>query len=404
MMDVLMIAHFSDDFDRKGNNRFNYIAGLLQKEQVHVELVTSDFSHSRKAKRGIAYMGDSYKTTSITEPGYTKNVSIRRFFSHYMMGKHLKEYLSQRKKPDVIYCAVPSLDVAYVSAVYAQENTIKLIIDIQDLWPEAFKMVFNIPLMSDCLFYPMKKKADFIYSSADVIIAVSDTYRERALEVNHKGGEAYSVYLGTDLDGFDQMADQKENYDKPDHEIWLAYVGTLGHSYDLTSVIDALSILNSQGISSLKLVVMGDGPLKNKFATYAESKEINAQFWGRMDYGEMVSLLRQCDIAVNPISKGAAQSIINKHADYAAAGLPVVNTQECIEYRNLVVEYEMGFNCKNGDAEDLAEKILFLYGNKDARIEMGKNSRRLAEEKFDRGTTYQQIIQCILEEAASTNP
>ena len=44
----------------------------------------------------------------------------------------------------------------------------------------------------------------------------------------------------------------------------------------------------------------------------------------------MVGMLGVCDIAVNSISKGAAQSIINKHGDYAAAGLPVVNTQESL--------------------------------------------------------------------------
>ena len=40
-----------------------------------------------------------------------------------------------------------------------------------------------------------------------------------------------------------------------------------------------------------------------------------------MSYEDMVQTLVQCDIAVNPIIKGAAQSIINKVGDYAAAGL-----------------------------------------------------------------------------------
>ncbi len=36
---------------------------------------------------------------------------------------------------------MPSLDVAKVAAKYAKENNIRFIIDIQDLWPEAFRMV-----------------------------------------------------------------------------------------------------------------------------------------------------------------------------------------------------------------------------------------------------------------------
>lgn len=57
-------------------------------------------------------------------------------------------------------------------------------IDIQDIWPEAFKMVFNVPIISDLIFYPMKKMADYIYSRADSIVAVSDTYADRASTVN----------------------------------------------------------------------------------------------------------------------------------------------------------------------------------------------------------------------------
>ena len=71
----------------------------------------------------------------------------------------------------------------------------------------------------------------------------------------------------------------------------------------------------------------------------------------------MCALISKCDVAVNPIMHNAAQSIINKHADYAAAGIPVVSTQESREYRTLVEKYHMGFNCQNGNAQEIADKI-----------------------------------------------
>ena len=72
---------------------------------------------------------------------------------------------------------------------------------------------------------------------------------------------------------------------------------------------------------------MGDGPLKEEFENYAEEKKVDCQFTGRLEYEKMVGLLCSCDIAVNPIKKGSAGSIINKVGDYAAAGLPVINTK-----------------------------------------------------------------------------
>ena len=109
----------------------------------------------------------------------------------------------------------------------------------------------------------------------------------------------------------------------------------------------------------------------------------------------MCAQLVQCDIVVNTISKGSACSIINKHGDYAAAGLPVLNTQECDEYRELVEEYQMGLNCKNSDAVDLAEKMEVIITDENLRKSMGKNARRCAEEKFDREKSYKKLIRCI---------
>lgn len=169
----------------------------------------------------------------------------------------------------------------------------------------------------------------------------------------------------------------------------------MGHSYDLTCVIDALSILKQQGIGNIKFIVLGDGPLKHRFEAYAKEKRISADFLGRLSYGAMIGILIECDIAVNPISPRAAQSIINKHGDYAAAGLPVLNTQESLEYKNLVDEYKMGINCNNNDPVDLAAKLKELYENDESRKAMGLNSRRLAEEKFDRAQTYPLILEVI---------
>lgn len=398
MKDILIIAHFTQVPGEGGNSRFNYIAEKVNKEKANVEIVTSNFSHERKTHRSITdeqRRSISYKLTMLYEPGYYKNVSLRRFYSHFIMGISLKKYLKKRKRPDLIYCSVPSLDVAKVAAKYAKKNNIPFIIDIQDLWPEAFKMVFNIPLISDALFYPMKKQANYIYNTADEIIAVSQTYVDRALKNNRKCKSGNGVYLGTDLNYFDNIAQYNKFKNKPKDEIWLAYIGTLGHSYDLISVIDALKIVKDKGINNIKFIVIGDGPLKSKFERYAIEKGIYAEFTGSLSYEKMAGILIVCDIAINPIRKGSAGSIINKVGDYAAAGLPVINTQESTEYQKLLVEYNAGFNCKNGDAEDISEKILTLYVDNELRKNMGSNNRILAEEKFNRENTYLTIIHLL---------
>lgn len=398
MKKILIVDHFSQTPDEAGNNRFTYLAELLVKIGYDVEIATTDFSHKNKKTRTTPKkMLDelSYKFTMLSEPGYKKNVSLKRFYSHYVFGKNLEKYLNDSEKPDLVYVAVPSLDAAKVAAKYAQKNNIPFIVDIQDLWPEAFQLVFNIPVVKDIVFAPLKITADKVYKAADRLVAVSDTYLKRGMAVNTKDSKGLCIFLGTDLTDFDEIRNACP--EKSDDKFSVAYAGTLGHSYNITIIIDALKMLQEKGYEDIVFNVFGDGPLMADFKTYAESQKVNCIFHGRLDYKEMVWRLCRCDIAVNPISKGAAQSIINKHGDYAAAGLPVVSTQECPEYRNLLDEYNSGINCECENTKAVAEAIEKLYLSEELRKEMGNNSRKMAEERFDRRNTNKKIVALIEE-------
>lgn len=395
MKDIVIIANFCRDFSETDNGRFMYLCKELSREHS-VEIITTDFNHGKKKPKEPLVHNWPFKITFLHDPGYKKNISIKRFMSHRKWGKNVKKYLKERKKPDVIYCSVPSLTGPLAAAKYCEKNGIKFIVDIQDLWPEAFKMVLRIPVVSDIIFAPFNWLANGIYKRADEIVAVSDTYVKRGLSVSKKCSQGHSVFLGTRLETFDGFA-KESAVERPQGELWLGYCGTLGASYDITCVIDALVIVREKGFESPKFMIMGEGPRKDEFEAYAAKKGVNATFTGRLPYDEMCGILCACDMVVNPITKGAAQSIINKHSDYAASGLPILNTQESAEYRALVTEYNMGFNCENNNAEEIAEKIIFLIQNPNERETLGKNARRCAEEKFDRKNTYGEIIDLILQ-------
>ncbi|MDD6647454.1 MAG: glycosyltransferase family 4 protein [Firmicutes bacterium] len=393
-MDIVIIADFCGGFDGKYNSRFLYLAELLS-EKNDVELITSNFNHGSKTYFDDVPEVSAYKVTMLHEGEYKKNVSVQRFKAHYIWGKNVKKYLESRKRPDVIYCAVPTLTAAKEAAVFCEKNSIKFVVDIQDLWPEAFQMALDIPIISDIAFLPFRLIADAIYKRADEVIAVSDTYVKRALNVNSKCKSGHTVFLGTKLKKYDCGALTKPFIEKKDDEIWIGYCGSLSASYDIPNLIHAVRILYNKNIRNIRLIIMGDGANKQQFESIAKASCILSVFTGQLIYEQMCATLNQCDIVVNPIKHGSAASIINKHGDYASSGLPVVNSQESIEYRNLIDQYNMGLNCKNEDAEDMATKLEILIHDKKLRIEMGKNARRCAEERFDRETSYMEIINCI---------
>ncbi len=383
-MDIVIISEFSESFSQGDNDRFLYLARMLS-EHHDVEMVTSVFRHSMKSRRTEPEASWPFQITFLEEPGYPRNICLQRFRSHRIWGRNVLKYLESRKKPDAVYCAVPSLTGPNLVGKYCEKNKIRFIIDVQDLWPEAFRMALNIPVVSSVIFAPFTVLADGIYRRADAVCAVSESYRSRALQVNRKGTAGCAVYLGAELETFDRCA-AEHPMKRENGEILLGYAGTLGTSYDLPIVFNAMRKLQR---ADLRMIIVGDGPLMDEFRKQAEG--LNVTFTGRLPYEQMCGILKACDLVVNPIVGLSVATIINKHGDYAACGRPVLNTQNSREYRELVEEYRMGFNCRNGDEADLAEKLEELLNNPALREEMGRNARRCAEEKFDRRKTYREL-------------
>ena len=396
-MDILLICNYWHYEFEKKSSRYRTMAEILSCEKnYNVEVITSTFRHQSKKQRDLKYVEtipSAYKVTLLYEPDYKKNVSIRRIYSHHSFAKNVGTYLNNRKKPDMIICSVPSLSVGSAVAKYTRTNKIPLIIDIQDLWPEAFKMAISTPVISDILFFPMMLQANHIYSSADVMMAVSSTYVKRGLSVNgHAVG--FPLFIGSDSNLIRQSI-QDIWIEKPEDEFWIGYVGALGYSYDIPSVIDAIKLLNDLGYHNIVFKIMGDGVLKERFQAYSKMQKIRCDFLGFLDYGTMMGTLMKCDIAVNPIVGKSVSSIINKVSDYAMAGIPVINTQDSEEYRHILEEYSCGINCDNGNIESIARGIRTLIDNSELRSKMGENSKKLGDELFDRTKTYPKLINVI---------
>jgi glycosyltransferase involved in cell wall biosynthesis len=397
MKDLVLIANYWHFEGEKASSRYRSFSNLLARK-YNLEVVTSTFCHLKKKQRDEAALDLDklpYTVTLIYEKGYPKNICLKRIISYRQFGKNVYKYLKNRNKPDLIIVSVPSLTVADYITKYANKNNIPVIVDIQDLWPEAFKMALSVPVISDLLFLPMKLQANRIYSRADEIMAVSDTYAERGVRCN-KHCKGLSIYIGTDS----ELVKNKTNeiiVEKDKDEFWVGYIGALGHSYDIKKVIDALKILEEEGIQNIIFKVMGEGVLRSEFEDYAKSKGVKCDFTGLLEYGLMMKTLMACNVAVNPIVSKSVSSIINKVSDYAAAGVPVVNTQNSEEYRRLLNAYDAGINVESDNSIELAAAIRKFYDNPALKEIMGKNAIKMYQQKFDRQYIYPKLLDRIEE-------
>lgn len=392
----------------KGYTRFGYLAEFLTKVGYQVDLITTTFQHWEKAQRDLAKIQKDidageypFGLRFIYESGYKKNVDLARVKSHKIAAKNLKKMLENKpedgKDYDLLYAEIPPNDVARVIAEYGVANNIPFVADVNDLWPEAMRMVLDVPIISSALFYPLQRDAEKVYSMVSGVVGTSDEYRDRPFKNQKRDVPRITVYVGNEIKEFDQGA--KDNWDqaiKQEEEFWVSYAGTIGTSYDIRTMVLAGEELKKRGYPNIKIKILGGGPMKEELEELAKSRKIeNVEFVGYAPYGKMAAYLKKSDILVNSFVKKAPQSIVTKIGDYLAAGKVMINTCMSPEFRAKVDKDGFGINIMPEDVTILADAIEDLYKDEKKRLAMGRKAREIAEEQFDRPKSYQKITELI---------
>ncbi len=384
----------------KGYTRFRYLCDFLTEAGYRVDLITTTFQHWEKAQRDIEKIRKSdyrFGLKFIYEPGYKRNVDIKRIRSHRIAAKNLTALLEREGDYDLLYAEIPPNDVALACGEFAKKKGIPFVADVNDLWPEAMRMVLDIPVISSILFYPLQRDAEKVYSLVSGVIGTSDEYRDRPFENQKRDVPKATVYVGNELSVFDSGAEKTSgDIVKPEEEFWVTYAGTIGTSYDIRTMLLAAEELAKRGKENIKIKILGGGPLKDELEALARDKKINnAEFAGYAPYDKMVAYLKKSDILVNSFVRKAPQSIVTKIGDYLAAGKAMINTCMSPEFRNKVENDGFGVNIEPEDAGILADAIEDLYRDEEKRLEMGRKARQIAEEQFDRPKSYRKIEELI---------
>ncbi|WP_260620459.1 glycosyltransferase family 4 protein [Gordonibacter massiliensis (ex Traore et al. 2017)] len=407
--------------ETRGYTRFRFLAELLAREGFSVDLITSTFQHWEKAQRDCSkacYQGLPYRIVFIEEPGYTRNLDLGRIRSHRVAAKNLREHFARNAGAyDLVYAEIPPNDVARVCAETADAQGIPFVADINDLWPEAMRMVVDIPVVSDVAFYPFARDAKRVYQLLAGAVGTSDEYAARPAADRERPYPHVTVYVGNDLAAFDAGArEHAREVEKPAGEIWVTYAGTLGASYDVATLVRAAALLEQEQLAKavdqagdtgcdrraaasaappVRVKVLGDGPDREKLEALARELNAPADFLGYQDYGHMAAYLCASDITVNSLVRSAAQSIVTKIGDYLASGKPMINTGSSPEFRGKVTADGFGVNVQAEDPRALADEIATLAGHASLRKIMGAKARAVAEREFDQPRSYCEIVDLL---------
>jgi len=171
-------------------------------------------------------------------------------------------------------------------------------------------------------------------------------------------------------------------------------IGTVGRMKDvkdpLTLVKAFIYLLEEipDAREFLRLVIIGDGPLREKVAGVMESENINDLVWMPGSQEDISESLRCFDVFVLP---SLAEGISNTILEAMASGLPVVATRVGGN-SELIIEGETGQLVPASDPKSMANALRCYVENPELASRHGKAGRQRVEKYFSLSSMVEAYI------------
>lgn len=377
---TILVSPFTN-INGDSNNR---VLSVYKQITTKKKVITTDYNHANKMyyEAGEAYHQDQIL---LHVPSYKKNISLKRIWSHLIFAWKLRTYLnSLAEKPKAIYCTMPTSSSAYICANYCKKNSVKFVIDVIDLWPDSLLPLVKGKALFKFLVTPWSYLTNYAYRSANVVMAESIAYALKAKERNSQAC-VYPIYLGVDVSYIKKVKeDNSFNIVKPINEIWIAYAGSLGDSYDFKTLLEGIRSIH--GKYNYKMLFVGDGINRAYIDNYAKENRLNVEITGCLPYEKLLKHLQYCDIAVNIFRENTKVVYSYKFNDYVAMECFVLNSLKG-ETADLVDEYQIGrnFNFSDHSLGYVLEDTLTHWQD---YCRWNLNCKNLIEKKLDKVKIY----------------
>jgi len=160
----------------------------------------------------------------------------------------------------------------------------------------------------------------------------------------------------------------------------IIFIGRLVFYKNLEVVIDAFSKVITK-IPDVKLVIIGDGPMKDSLVKKTKSLKLqdNIIFKGNVSEQEKIKLLQQSQVLVNPsLVEGFGIVVLEEFA----SSKPVI-VSDSKPLSDLVDDSVDGFVVSSTNSSAWAEKIVELLSNPDKGKKMGEEGRKKVVSKYN---------------------
>ncbi|MDQ3290630.1 MAG: glycosyltransferase family 4 protein [Bacteroidota bacterium] len=396
-MKILYIHQYFNTPREPGGTRSYWFAKELVANGHEVVMLTS-----RRKSQQQKYIErkniDGIKIIYVDNPYNNQMGILSRFWSFFKFMVVSTWLGLKEKKVDLVYATSTPLSVGVPALFIKWINGTRFLFEVRDLWPEVpiqMGAIKNKLVIKGLQWYEK-----LIYQSASHIVALSPGMAQGVMDYGIKPEKVSMI---------PNMAKKDEFFIRQlNHEFAKAYqintnhfnavhFGTMGTANGLKYIIEAALHLKEQGITHIDFIFLGKGRVEPELMNICQEKGLtNVKFLGRYPMDIVSEIVNICDCSIVtflnlPILYTNSP---NKFFDSLSAGKPVI-VNSAGWTKDIVEEHNCGVYVDPENPAELANVLLKMSRHPEWVQDMSGNSRRLAEEVYDKSILCKQFVRII---------
>lgn len=215
-----------------------------------------------------------------------------------------------RIKPNYVYFATdPPITIPLIVYIYSRLFKIKYIYHLQDIHPEATRLVINIPVY---LHKILVKIDNIIIKNAYKVITLND---DMALIIDNRLGEKKDIYKLANASQYPEEYSLK-------NKGTIIFAGNAGRFQNIKLLVQAIDEYLKRG-GNLKFIFIGSGIFYSLIESLGE-KHVNVSVKKYMCSKDVIEIMKTCEWGLLPIDKDIIRyAFPSKSSAYIATRLKI---------------------------------------------------------------------------------
>lgn len=320
---------------------------------------------------------------------------VARLFNYFSFVVTSFFALLRLPKTDFIICESPPLFLGITAVLISWIKGSRLVFNVSDLWPESAEKLHIIS--SRFLINLAYRLEHWIYRNAYLI---SGQTKGIVKNIQDRFPSKKVVWFpnGVDVDFFErsyEVNNWRNELNLAGNDFVLLYAGIIGHAQGLEVILHAAEQVKG---ASIKFLVVGDGPEKERLMAIARKKNLlNISFLPNLPKSKIPSLIQACDAYIVPLKKldlfkGAIPS---KVFEPLSMGKPILLGVNGEAKELFIDEGKSGLYFEPENATALVAQLKTLHEDRALAESLGKSGEQYVRANFDRNHIHERFLKAI---------